>query len=174
MTIDNQCTSIKLTSLVYFSKDEICPVLFPQQVNSMSIMKANFKTGINQNTFDGALLYHLQDKVDVSICTQLLIIWGYKSNRPYSHTLLIEHDSTLVWNRYKLKRLYDVYHSQCDVFSNIEQWLNDNTSRWSLNHNTSLRTGCKSLHGGFKMNITISEGKYQVLLQKPLWVDPDR
>jgi hypothetical protein len=166
MTIDCQCADIKLTSPVYFIKDASCHVQFPQQVNSKSIMKINFITGADKDTFGGALLYRLQRKKKTSISTQLLVIWGYDSIGPYSYTLVIEHESTLVWNEDKLKRLYDVYNSQHRVYFNSEKWL--------LDGNTRLNTYCRTLHGGFEMDISIHKRESNSIPKKPLWVDPNK
>jgi hypothetical protein len=165
LTINNQC-SIKLASPMYFIKDASCRIQFPRQVNSKSIMKTSFITGIDRDTFGGILLYHLQRKVNVSISTQLLMIWGYKPNKLYSHALLIEHESTLVWNEDKLKRLYDAYNSQCDASTNIGRWL--------LNDNTKLRTVFKLSHGCFETEVVISRERRLPLLRKPLWIDSNR
>jgi hypothetical protein len=129
-------------------------------------MKVTFITGINRDTFGGALLYYLQQKGNSSISTQLLVIWGYKFNMLYSHTLPIEHESTLVWSEDKLKRLYDVYNSQRRVHSIIGEHL--------LNNNTNLKTECKPSYGGFEMNVIICEERNQVYLTRPLCVDPNR
>jgi hypothetical protein len=166
VTINNQCTDIELTSTAYFTKDATCHIQFPLQVNTNRIMKASFITGINRDTFGGALLYHLRQKEDASIITQLLVIWGYKSDGLYSYVLPIEHKNTLVWNEDKLKRLYNIYDSQCNVSSNIERWL--------LNNNTNLKAECELSHGGFGMNIIVSEEKNRVHLTRPLCIDPNR
>jgi hypothetical protein len=78
MTINNQCSNIKLTSPTYFTKDATCHIQFPQQVDSKCIMKAKFRIGIDQATFGGVLLYHMKGKDDVLTNTQVLVIWGYK------------------------------------------------------------------------------------------------
>jgi hypothetical protein len=97
MIIKNQCTDIELASPVHFIKNATRHIPFPQQVNSKSEMKVNFKTGIYRNTFGGVLLYHLQRKKsdvfddrpnidkDTSISTQLLVIWEFRIDRFYSH-----------------------------------------------------------------------------------------
>jgi hypothetical protein len=46
-------------------------------------MKANFMTGIDRDTFGGALLYNLQWEDGASISTQLLVIWGYNPDGSY-------------------------------------------------------------------------------------------
>jgi hypothetical protein len=94
------------------------------------------------------------------------VIWECKSNHLYSHVLLIEHESTFVWNEDKLKRLWHVHHSQYDVYSNIGRWL--------LNNGTMLKTVCKSLHNGFEMVVVISEDKHQHISERPLWFDSNR
>jgi hypothetical protein len=167
ITINNQCPNIELVSPVYFIRDAMCRIQFPQQVNAKSIVKANFVTDMNLDALGGALLYHLQRKEDASISTQLLIIWGCKSDWIYSniqlylHVYLIEHESTLVWNEDKLKRLYHVYNNQYDI-NIVEWWLNDNTR---------LNIERESLHEGFEMEMIISEGKGRRQSQKPLWID---
>jgi hypothetical protein len=123
LAIDNRCINMELTSPVYFTKGTMNYIYFPQKVGSKNVMKANFITGIDRNTFGSALLYHLQRKEDTSISTQLLVIWGCKSDRIYFCTLLVEHESTLVWDRDKLKRLYDVYNSRCCTHFNKYEWL---------------------------------------------------
>jgi hypothetical protein len=168
MTINNYCSNIELTYPIYFIEDETCHVQFPQKVNSRSIMKINFIINIYRGMFGGVLLYRLQRKENTSISTQLLVIWGYKSNKPYLHTLLIEHDSALTWNKDKLERLYHIYDNQ------YARFFVTNMNIWSLDDNTKLQTFHLSSHGGFEMNIIISEERNQFLPQKPLWADPDR
>jgi hypothetical protein len=171
MTIGNQCTNIELISPVYFTKDAMCHILFPQHVDFKSITKTNFITGVDRDTFGGALLYCLQRKENTLTSTQLLVIWGCRSNKNslytlYSHAWLIEHESVLVWDKDKLKVLYDKYD---------EHWYTKfDTKIWLLNDNTKLKTDCKVLYGGYGMEITISERKGIRFPMKPLWVDPNR
>jgi hypothetical protein len=168
VNINNQCSNIILTSLVYFIKDTTCYIQFPRQVNSKSIMKVNFITGLGRQTFGGALLYHLQGKEGVLTSTQLLVIWGYRFDWIYSHALLIEHESTFVWNEDKLERLYNAYNSQYEVYTTIfrEEWL--------LDDNTILKTACESSYRGFETEVIISEDEYLSRPIKPLWIDPNR
>jgi hypothetical protein len=168
VTINNQCTNIELTSLIYFTKDATRFMQFPQQVNANSIMKANFITGTDRNTFGGALLYHLRWKKDASIIAQLLVIWRCGFDRPYSHAWLIEHDITLDWNEDMLKRLYHVYDSQHEAYSTGCR------GKWLLNDNAKLKTVCKTSYSVFEINVTISEENYLFLPQKPLRIDPTR
>jgi hypothetical protein len=164
LTINNQCSNIELISLVYFTKDTNCRIKFPQQVNSKSIVKVNFTTGIDRDTFGGALLYRLQGKENIS--AQLLVIWEWNSYKLCSHAWLIEHDITVTWNENKLKEFYDVYMKRNAIAS---------TGRWLLNDNTMLRTSCVSSHGGFEMEVIISEEISQYYqLTAPLWFDPNR
>jgi hypothetical protein len=165
MIIYNRCSDIKLTSPIHFTKDATYQLQFSQQVTSNHIMRANFVTGIDQDTFGGALLYHLQRKEDTSISTQFLVIWGYKSH-PYSCILLIEHEKTLVWNEDKLKTLYHICMSRYDINFSTEEWL--------LDDNITLKVKCHPSHGSFEMNIIISEDKSPLCPKKPLWVTSDR
>jgi hypothetical protein len=108
MTINNRCANIELTSPVYFTKDATYHIPFLQQVNSKSIMKINFITGIDRGTCGGVLLYRLQRKEHASTSTQLLVIWRCRSDNTYPHVLyshawLIEHENTLVLDKDKLK-----------------------------------------------------------------------
>jgi hypothetical protein len=128
-------------------------------------MNANFVTGTDQETFGGALLYRLQRKEDTSISTRLLVIWKYDSGRICSNALLVELESTLDWDRDKLKSLYNIYNNQYDIYSRIREWL--------LDDNTELKTTCETSHGGFKMNVIISEDDVLLPLQKPLQFCPN-
>jgi hypothetical protein len=166
VTINNRCSNIELTSPVYFTKDNTCHTHLPQQVDSKSEIKVKFKAGINQDTFGGVLLYRLQWKEDVSTGTQLLVIWGCKSDNLYSHVRLIEHESTLTWNEDKLKILYDVYNSQYNMDVIIEKWL--------LDDNTKLKTKYEISRGGLEINIIISEEKDMSSHAKPLWIDSEK
>jgi hypothetical protein len=171
MTINNQCTDIGLASPVCFIKDTTCHIQFPQQVNPECIMKAGFATGVDKGTFGGALLYRLRQKEDASASTQLLVIWGYKiyglkANKHYLHAWLIEHESTLVWDKDKLKRLYDIYNNRWYTDSDLKTWLS--------NDNAELNVKCESLYKGFGMEIIISENENMFCPMKPLWVDPNR
>jgi hypothetical protein len=164
MTIENKCYYIELESPVYFIKDANCHMRFPQQVNSKNIMKANFITGIDQDTFGGALLYHLQRGWGRSNA-QLLVIWGYKPDGIYSHTWLIKHENTLVWDKGELRRFHDVYDSQCDAYSRIGEWLVD--------YGTGMKAKCETSNGGFEMKVTISR-ESGLLPISPPQVDPNR
>jgi hypothetical protein len=166
LTVDNRCTNIELTSPVHFIKDATCYIQFPQQVESNRTMKADFATGVDKNTFGGALLYRLKRKEDAPISTQLLMIWGYDYIRMYSHIWLIEHEGTLVWNEDKLKRLYNVYNSQHSGKPDMEAWL--------LHDNIKLRTYFASLDGGCRMRVIISETEGQSRLKRPLYIDPNK
>jgi hypothetical protein len=167
VTIDNQCSDIELTSPVCFTKNATCHEHLPQQVDSKSAMRANFKTDVNRDTFGGVLLYRLHGKEDTSTSTQVLVIWGYDSCRLYSYLWLIEHESTLNWNEEKLERLHNVYNSRYNIRFDIEGWL--------LNASTKLKTKYKmSFESGFRMNIIISEEKDLAEPIKPLWVDLNR
>jgi hypothetical protein len=171
MTINNQCTSIELSSPVYFTKGATCHIPFLQPVNSKSIMKIKFVTGVDRDTFGGALLYRLQWKGDVPTSTQLLVIWGCRSNKTYFHALylhvwLIEHENTFVWDKDKLEMLYDEYDDHWYTKSDLGIWL--------LNDNIELKTNCKALHGGYGMEINISKNKNMLFPMEPLWVDPNR
>jgi hypothetical protein len=160
ITIDNQCSNIKLTSPVYFVQDATCRIQFPQHVNSKSIMKARFITGISRSTFGGALLYRLQEKKYTSTRTQLLVIWGYNSDKIYSHARLIEHESTLDWNKDKLKSLYNLYNIQYNVPSHL--------GRWWLSEDRTLKTKCETSHGGFEIKVIFpKEEEYYRTLQLP-------
>jgi hypothetical protein len=178
--INNRCFNIELTSPVYFTKSTVRRIHLPQRVYSKNRIKVNLRTDIHRSTSGGALLYHLQKtgssesgdqsdtNKDMPISTQLLVIWELRIDRLYSHTWLIEHDSTLIWNEDKLKRLHDAYNSQYNVD------LIFNEGRWLLGDNTMLQTMCETSHkGDFKMEITISE-EGQLSPQKPLRVDPNR
>jgi hypothetical protein len=172
--IDNQYSITKLTSPVYFTKDATCHIQLPQQVDSKSRMKVNFKTSAHKDTFGGVLLYCLQRKdndksgKDTSISTQLLVIWGCKHNKLYSYAWLVEHESTLVWNEDKLKKLYHIYNSQDKNYHII------NYKEWLLDDNTILKIVHKTSHGGFEMNVTISKGEHPSLSGRPLWIDTNR
>jgi hypothetical protein len=165
VVIHNQCTNIELTSPVYFIKDEKCHIKFPQQVNSKLIIRTSFVTGMHQSTFGGALLYHLQRKENTSMSAQLFIIWGFKFDRIYLHTWFIE-QSAFAWRKDELKRLYHIYHSQYDIDANTREWL--------LNDHTRLETECETSHGGFQMEISVTEKAYLPQPRKPIWMDANR
>jgi hypothetical protein len=167
MTIDNRCSKTEMISPVYFTKDATRHIQFPQQVSSKGKMKVNFITGVDRGTFGGALLYHLQRKENASMSSQLLVIWGYESDKIYLHVWLVERKSTLVWNKDKLKRLCNVYNSQYHLGSITKEWL--------LDDNTKLKTRCKtSYESGLEMVVIISEEKDLLHPVKPLWIDPIR
>jgi hypothetical protein len=167
VTINNQCSNMKLTSPVYFTKNTMSHIQFPQQVDSNSMMKVRFRTGMDQDTFGGVLLYRLQWKDDESTSTQLLVIWGYDSYEFYSHVRLIEHESTLVWDKDKLKMLYDGYDGRYNI--------DLDTKGWSLDDNLKLKTKCENSHGGLEMNIIISEEKdISSSHGKSSWLDSKR
>jgi hypothetical protein len=180
ITIDSRCSNVELTSPVHFIKDIACHIHFPQKVDSKSRIEINFKTGLGGDTSGGALLYHLQRKAsgksddrsdkskDTSISTQLLVIWEFRIDRFYSHVWLIEHESTLIWSEDKLKRLYDVYKSQYDTD------IIFNPGKWMLDDNTRLQIMCEISHGGFEMEVIISEERGVLHSVKPLWIDSNR
>jgi hypothetical protein len=163
MTINNQHTNIKLASPIYFTKDTTCHIQFPQQVDSNSMVKVKFRTDMDQDTFGGVLLYHLQRKENIN--AQLFVVWGHKYNKIYSYAWLIEHESALAWNEDRLKRLYDVYDDQL----NREIFI---MKEWLLDDNTKLKTKCELSSIG--LEIIISEEKNLLSPTKPLWIDPNR
>jgi hypothetical protein len=166
LTIDNQCFNIELASPIHFTKDATCYIQLPQQVDPNSKAKVKFKTGINRDTFGGVLLYNMQRKECASINTQLLVIWGWKSYRLYSHMYLIEHESIPTWDKDKLEKLHNVYNSWYDIDPGTVEWL--------LNDNTKLKTKCETSYGGLEMKAIISEEKESYPSQRPLWVNPNR
>jgi hypothetical protein len=180
MTIDNRCSNIELVSPIYFIKDTMLRMHFPQQVDSKSKMKVSFRTGMNRSTFGGVLLYYLQRKEnekpddqsnadkDISISTQLLVIWGCISDKIYSRTWLVEHENTLSWDENKLERLYYVYAGHYEEYSDIDP------QAWLLDDNIMLKIEREALYGEFKIEIIISEEKDQLCPQKPLWIDSNR
>jgi hypothetical protein len=176
MTINNQYSNIELTFSTYFIKDAIYHMQFPQKIDFKHGVKVNFITSIDQDTFGGALLYHLQRKSnnesddrsdkDTSISAQLLVIWGHKFDEFYSHVWLIEHKSTLDWDKDKLKSLHNVYNSQYILY--------DTEKEWFLNDNTALKTKCETSRGGLEVNITISEETDPICRGNSLWIDSKR
>jgi hypothetical protein len=148
LTIKNRCTNIELTSPVHFIKGSTRHIRFPQQVNSKSIVQANIITGVNRDTFGGALLYRLQRKENAESDD-------------------LSHESAFVWNRDKLKRFYDVYNSRYNISSRL-------SDKWLLNDKTLLRTDCGSSRGGFKIIIFIYESEYLLSPRKPLQIDLNR
>jgi hypothetical protein len=171
MAINNQDSNIELTSPVYFTKDATCHPQFPQKVNPKSITKINFITGVDRDTIGGVLLYRLPQKTDTSTHTQLLFIWGYRCNifyplLVYSQVWLIEHEDTLVWDKDKLRMLYDKYY---------ELWYTDDDSGpYLLNDNTKMNVEEGFFYGGYEMHAFVSEEKRYLSYRKPLWVDPNR
>jgi hypothetical protein len=166
VTIDNQFSNVKLTSPVYFIKDATCHIQFPRQVNTSSIMKVNFRAGIDRDMFGGALLYHLQREEDAPIIAQLLVIWGHKFHIPYSDTWLIKHEDTFVWNEDKLKKLHDAYVSQYGASLRVTDWL--------LDDNTKLQTVHETSHEGFEMRVIISRLISLPPYMEPLLIDSNR
>jgi hypothetical protein len=146
-------------------------IQLPQQVDSNSIMKANFITSINQDTFGGVLLYHLQGKKDTPTSTQLLMIWGYKSNGLYSNVLLIEHENTLIWSEDELKRLYHVYDSRYKAYYDTDLFGRET---WLLDDNTELHMSCNSWCKDFKIELSIFESETSTYPPRPLWIEPNR
>jgi hypothetical protein len=161
MTIKNQCSNIKLTSPVYFIKDVTCHIQFPQQVNTKSIMRANFMAGVNRDTFGGILLYHLQRKEGASTGAQLLVIWGYRDDIHYLDVHIIEYEGTLDCD--KLKKLYNVYNCH-DI------WLD---KKWLLNDDKLLETRSRMSYGDFEIRVIISEIEYMFSHRRPLRIDPN-
>jgi hypothetical protein len=180
VTISNRCTNIKLTSPIHFITNATCHIQFPQQVDSKSRINVNFMTGIDEDTFGGALLYHLQRKKnnefghqfdadkDTSISTQLLVLWRCKLGSFYSFAMPIEHDTTLVWNENKLEEFYHIYDRQYNITFGFD------CKTLLLNDNVKLKVKCRRSHGGFKINIIISEEENQYLPGRPLWIDSNR
>jgi hypothetical protein len=166
VTVNNQCSNIELVSPVHFIKNAIYHVQFPQRVEPNRIMRANIMIGIDRDMFGGALLYHLRRKVNASISTQLLVIWGLRHDSIYSHVWLIEHESTLFWDKDKLRRLYDVYNSQYGAYSTIYR------GKWLLDDDTKLETKYVSSHRDFEIIISKSERILYPIT--PLWIDPNR
>jgi hypothetical protein len=168
VTINNRCDNIGLASSACFTKDVTRHIQFPQQVDSRSIMRVNFVTGVDRETFGGALLYQLQRKTNTTVITQLLVIWGYSIHGFYSRALLIEHESILTWNEDKLKKLHHVYNNQYAAY------LDFGRSTLLLDDNTKLQIGTETSRGDFKIEVVISEEGRLFYPRKPQWVDSNR
>jgi hypothetical protein len=180
VTIDNRCSNIELTSPVYFIKNATYHGHLSQQVDSKSRIKVNFITGIDEDTFGGALLYRLQRKYnnepdhqfdadkDIFISAQLLVFWRCERARFYSLATLIEHDITFIWNENKLEEFYHIHDRRYNIKPAFDQFIR------SLNDGTTLKVKCRLLHGGLKMNIITSEEEKQSLPERPWWIDSNR
>jgi hypothetical protein len=135
-------------------------------VTSKCGVKINFKTSMNRDTFGGALLYHLQREENTPISAKLLVIWGWNTYCIYSRAWIIEHDSTLDWDKDKLKRLYDAYHIHYYVYFYMGKWL--------LSNNTKLQIVDDVSHGYLKMEVIISREESRLSHQKPPWIHPNK
>jgi hypothetical protein len=178
MIVNNQYANIELTSPIYYTKDTTRHIQFPRQIGPNCAMKVNFITGVDQDTFGGILLYHLQRKkndesdnqhvTDKSISTsiQLLMIWICKSDKLYSRVTLIEHDNAFVWDKDMLKKFYDV--------NDVEYDADSDPVKWFLNDSIILTTVCKTSYGGLEVEGIISGEENELSPRKPLWLDPNR
>jgi hypothetical protein len=187
ITIHNECSSIKLASLVYFSNGATCPELFNQQIEIGTKMSVSFEIDTIRNKFESVLLLKLEshvksdDQYNMNTSTTradknetthvyMLVIWEAKDAGPCERVVLIEHTKEFTWNEDKLKKLYDKNYD----------WIKEREigrfTRWLMGDNMVLSTSSitKGMQGILKLSISISEEKRYYNKMRPLCVDLER
>jgi hypothetical protein len=138
--IHNQCSDTELISPVYFGNGAVCPKLFDQQVDINTAMKIRFEIYATRDEFEGALLYKLQKSLHAqysmdtlitrasnngSKCVYMLVAWKMKDSKPSIQVILVEHTKEFIWNKDKLKELYDKNRSWLKKYDDTvsDPWL---------------------------------------------------
>jgi hypothetical protein len=187
VTIYNQCSNTKLASPVYFGNGISFPTPPNQQIDTNTKMRVYFEINATQDNFEGALLFKLQryvgfndqhnidtlttetNKNDTK-CVQLLVAWKVKDSKPFLYVVLIEHAKEFIWDKNKLKSLYDKNHSRLKEYDDVIP------DTWFIDDNIALKTSFKarSLKKVFELNISISEEERDDYAIRPLCVDLTR
>jgi hypothetical protein len=175
LNIHNRCQDINLTSLVYFMDGGWWNVLPDQGIDANAIMRNRIKPDSGQNVLEGALVYKIQKRQntesdeliqDESKHIQLLVVWHVDHIKGLRvRALLIEHDKKL--DEDKLRWLYQKY------WHSLNAWIDPIESNWMLDDATMLATTIKTMNGGYRWDIFISEGM-EDNFEKPLWIDAER
>jgi hypothetical protein len=175
LNIYNRYQDIHLTSPIYFIYGGNWHVAPDQEIDANAVTRNCIELDSGQDILKGALIYKIQRKhtesgefiQDESKSIQLMVAWYVEPTKGLDvRALLVEHDKEFNWGEDNLRKLYQKYWHSLDAL------VSPFGSSWLLNDIT-LATTIKVMNGGYKWDISISEG-IKNNVEKPLGVDAER
>jgi hypothetical protein len=171
LNIHNQSQVINLISPVYFMHGGRWRVIPDQEIDVNTTTRNHIGFDSGQNILEGALVYRIQRKraesaQDESKHIQLLVAWrGKYTGKLHVRVMVIEHDREL--DKDNMKKLYQKYWHLLNTL------INPVGSNWLLNDTEVLATTVIIMNGGYRWDISISEGKGDNI-ERPLWLNVER
>jgi hypothetical protein len=151
-------------------------LIFDPEIGISFVMRHHLELDSEEDILDGALVYRIQRRhaasdepiQDESKSIQLLVTWRFEHTKGlHVRALLVEHDKELGWDKDKLKRL----HQKC--WHSLDAQVNSIRSNWLLDDTTVLMITVKTMNGGHRWDILISEGMRDHI-GRPLLIDVKR
>jgi hypothetical protein len=172
LNIYNKCQDVNLTSPVYFIHGGKCHTVPNQKIDVNAVMSNLFVFDSRCDILEGALIYRVQRRwhiePDELRGTELLVTWHVDhAEESHVRALLIEHNEELDWNEDKLR----VLHQKC--WQPLDAWVDPIGNNWLLHNLPVLATSVKIMNGGYRWDISISEGM-EDNVKRPLWIDAER
>jgi hypothetical protein len=180
MTIYNDHPYMKLASPVCFcnrgKRYEYCA----KRTNTNTVMKIDLKFDLDQDAFEGILMYNVRRKGNARSNHQyskvieealkmmrFLVAWKIeRSCEPKIGIVLAEYDNRFVLNEDKLAQLHGKVYDLSSCYS---------LSRWLMYDNTVLETMYMIVHReGFELKIDISQGDESENIIRSMWPDSAR
>jgi hypothetical protein len=174
LNIHNRCQGINLTSPVYFIHGGEWCIVPNQEINVDAVMQNRLEFDSGQDILEGALIYRIRrqhaesDKSahDSSKNINLLVAWYVEHTKElHIRALLVEHDKE--FDEDKLRGLYQKCWQSLNVF------VSPSGCDWKLDDATILKTTVKTMNGGYRYDIFITEEEGN-RIERPLWIDAER
>jgi uncharacterized protein YeeX (DUF496 family) len=139
-------------------------------------MRNRIEFNSEQDILEGILVYRVQRQLtesnklilDESKNIQLLVAWsGEYTKELHVYVLLVEHGKEFNWDKDKLRQLHQKY------WQLLKERIHPIRSNWMLDDAAVLATIIKTMNGGYRWDIFISE-RIEDKIMKPLWIDFER
>jgi hypothetical protein len=161
--INNRCQDISLTSPVYFTHGGKWRVTLRHIIHANFGMHNHLEFDSRESILEGILIYRIQRSTIESNHIRLLVAWrGEYTKGLHVRAMLVEHDSEL--DEDKLRRIYQKYWHLLNAQNESI------VTNWPFNGAKVLTV--EKTNGGYKLDIFISEGDYNII--RPLRIDVDR
>jgi hypothetical protein len=148
-----------------------CHVASDWEIDVNAVMRNRLEFDFRQGILEGALVYRIQRKhaksaQDESKRICLLVVWSIEYTKGLRvHALIVKHDKKL--DEDKLRKLHQMNANPLDT---QVDFIGRN---WLLGDTTVLMTKVDVMNGGYKWDISISEGTKDNI-EKPLWLDGEK
>jgi hypothetical protein len=182
ININNQYSSLELTSPVYFS-NSTCHIS-PSQQTDVGVALASFGIASSQKDVKGALLYKLQRKyatgtdnylnsstvpiknAATNLC--LLVVWNITYDDHKFYVCLLKCTDDFTWDEDKLWALCHQYNDQIKAYEYI-------VGTWSIHGGQGMQIKREVIYSSdYRLNIIIYERARKYNMNEPMRVDSKR